>query len=770
MIINKLSEKKVYTAFFLTLSVLIGTGLLKPFIASGITTLYQLIGGLIPSITFLSFYLTKGKQKVIPATIITAVILSWLSLTGLEETLGLFRDYFYSWFSNNITDEGTAIFQIINISLTGAILIPFIRIIERSFKLRITTAAGLAIYLLAGLIFGFGDDKFHVCLSILFIVFIISEFLQKAKNAEKIVIYLLPFFFIYLFVLLLIPASDEPYGWAFARNFYNNIRQAAVRINDLFDGGNDGFGMEVTGFSGAGEVRSQRIFARSRDAMYVTLTRGKRMNVYLTGNVFDTFDGDAWIASIAETQYDQKLDLLETLYAVYRYDSENFDDYLNQAELRLSYNNLRTEFLFAPLKTHLIELPWNVNIYERGGQLNFSERRGHGTNYQLSFFQMNLGQEFFREMIAAESGYPYNFVMPAEFIGFYYLKYSGGLPLYLFNEENLLRRSESIYTDYLKPYPLSNAVLDLLAEITKDAANIYEMCLALEQTLAGRADIAYTYTTNPEALPAGEVFPDYFLFNSRAGYCTYFATAFVLLARELGIPARYVQGYLVTDERLGLETVTVLDGMAHAWPEVYFRGVGWIPFEPTPGFTLRRHRFWNPAGMADAARLSIIETEEIPDYEQDEPEPSAVFDEPGESRLLDVFLIVISTLIFGAFVIIIIDKQIKRRQYKRFSLNQRFIAQVRLNLLILAMIGFKLMPGESIAEFADRIKKSGKLISIKFVTPLEQMLYRGDDVSETIIEDTVSERNELYKLIKKANKLKYYRIRFRILLTVHNSN
>jgi len=72
----------------------------------------------------------------------------------------------------------------------------------------------------------------------------------------------------------------------------------------------------------------------------------------------------------------------------------------------------------------------------------------------------------------------------------------------------------------------------------------------------------------------------------RAGYCVHFASAMAIMAREAGIPSRVAVGYLPGDQvgRDGdLITYRVGSHDLHSWPELYFAGVGWIPFEPTPG-------------------------------------------------------------------------------------------------------------------------------------------------------------------------------------------
>ena len=73
----------------------------------------------------------------------------------------------------------------------------------------------------------------------------------------------------------------------------------------------------------------------------------------------------------------------------------------------------------------------------------------------------------------------------------------------------------------------------------------------------------------------------------REGYCIHFASAFALMARTLGMPSRIVVGYLpgsATSDAIDRETVySVSSGQLHAWPEVMFEGIGWVPFEPTNG-------------------------------------------------------------------------------------------------------------------------------------------------------------------------------------------
>jgi len=90
-----------------------------------------------------------------------------------------------------------------------------------------------------------------------------------------------------------------------------------------------------------------------------------------------------------------------------------------------------------------------------------------------------------------------------------------------------------------------------------------------------------TYALETEEPPRGTGLVEYFLFGSRSGYCVHYATAFIVLARLNGIPARYASGFLVNMPSDGSER-DVSGLAAHAWPEIYLPGTGWTIFEVTP--------------------------------------------------------------------------------------------------------------------------------------------------------------------------------------------
>lgn len=91
----------------------------------------------------------------------------------------------------------------------------------------------------------------------------------------------------------------------------------------------------------------------------------------------------------------------------------------------------------------------------------------------------------------------------------------------------------------------------------------------------------FQYSIRPGLPPDGEDEIEWFLFDSKTGYCTHYATAAAMLFRAMGIPARVAQGYMINGSRLepGKE-IEVHDYNAHAWTEIY-TGVEWIPLDVT---------------------------------------------------------------------------------------------------------------------------------------------------------------------------------------------
>ncbi|WP_460799912.1 transglutaminase family protein [Microbacterium sp. GXF0217] len=131
---------------------------------------------------------------------------------------------------------------------------------------------------------------------------------------------------------------------------------------------------------------------------------------------------------------------------------------------------------------------------------------------------------------------------------------------------------------------LPGIIADTASEVTADSVSDYEKLIALQNWF--RSEFEYSIDTPVEEDFDGTGADAVATFlEVRSGYCVHFAGAFALMAKTLGMPVRIVVGYLpgeLTDETRGDETVyAVMSDQLHAWPEVHFEGIGWVPFEPT---------------------------------------------------------------------------------------------------------------------------------------------------------------------------------------------
>ena len=128
------------------------------------------------------------------------------------------------------------------------------------------------------------------------------------------------------------------------------------------------------------------------------------------------------------------------------------------------------------------------------------------------------------------------------------------------------------------PENFSPRIRELASEITVDLETPYDKAAAITSYL--RREIEYVNPL-PQPLPEGEDPLDWVLFDLKQGFCNYYASAEVLMLRSVGVPARMAVGFAEGqfDPETFVYTVRSLD--AHAWPEVFFPGIGWIEFEPT---------------------------------------------------------------------------------------------------------------------------------------------------------------------------------------------
>jgi transglutaminase-like putative cysteine protease len=262
---------------------------------------------------------------------------------------------------------------------------------------------------------------------------------------------------------------------------------------------------------------------------------------------------------------------------------------------------------------------------------------------------------------------------------------------------------------YLDAPGLTDRVAGLAAELTAGLATPYEKAAALARFL--HSNDQFTYAVSAPAPGPDQDLVDFFLFDpaGRTGYCQYYASAMVVMARSLGIPARVAVGF-APGERQEDGTYLVREENAHAWAEVYFPGYGWQIFEPTKTIN---PQFTRVTGDPDAARPPRLD-DPLRDFEFEDiraqgptalpsfaPAPGAIDpanpDAAEEEAAREGNALVIAVLVLGAATYIFIRFRHLQRRWQLLPAGDR--AWQRLAMAA-DRAGVGPRPSETIYEYA----------------------------------------------------------------------
>lgn len=262
---------------------------------------------------------------------------------------------------------------------------------------------------------------------------------------------------------------------------------------------------------------------------------------------------------------------------------------IQELNVDINYVNASEEFLYLPYfrsADNPIKVSTNADLYAG------SETKG--TDYSAEYYSLGSNQSLYDAL----------FKVVNLSVNIQYSQSEDYKKFVTFEEEY----REFVYDAYLtlpKEKKKSLRNIDLGIEKATDNITMLNVVDVVTKYLAENE----RYSLTPGKVPEGEDFIDYFLFESHKGYCAHFASAAVMLLRYYGVPARYVEGYIVTQNDLtnGIEgneskiinydsefnktemttlskTIEIHDTNAHAWVEIYLDGVGWLPIEVTGGY------------------------------------------------------------------------------------------------------------------------------------------------------------------------------------------
>ncbi len=511
--------------------------------------------------------------------------------------------------------------------------LPIYFFLIKEFRFYPLILPGLAFFMT---VWGFNHqvDKFSFFLFIVLaiICFIQHRFLQHIKiNSEEHIfsdtvsmpLYFIPIALIVIVFATSIQVNPKPIQWPWLDEnintvYWNMYNKFSVDRYDKFSLANTGFG------------NPSRLGGPIRPDYTPVMTVKAPARVYLRGAVYDRYTGIGW----EETERDKEMYLVDRSWdyqelqygwkasidpIIMKYGNkelELFDDlrdpeeYIQflklqnmpeelrrlhpNGELVIRHLNIRTKTVFTPLKTitpikGLTSDGYRL-IEDISGIVHADKRLKGQTSYDVSYIQPGYGmaqlEDFFHTsqtgMIGAFIDYNIRFMenLSEDDVSNPELAEQEVMEvIHLYRKLQMHR--DQVYELYTTlPEQIPERVITLAEEISSDMCTNYGKVKNIEKYLQEN----YRYTMNPPYTPQEKDFVDYFLFEGKEGYCSYFASAMCVMTRALGLPSRYVEGFLLPEEPDDNGYYHVTNQNAHAWVEVYLEGIGWVTFEPTTPF------------------------------------------------------------------------------------------------------------------------------------------------------------------------------------------
>lgn len=302
------------------------------------------------------------------------------------------------------------------------------------------------------------------------------------------------------------------------------------------------------------------------------------------------------------------------------------------------------------------------------------------------------------------------------------------------------RMNEEHFTQL--PDSLPERVHELAEEITEDDDNRYDKARSIESYF-GRNGFTYQISNVP--VPEEEQdYVDQFLFETKAGYCDNYSTSMVVLLRSLDIPARWAKGFTSGEVIQSGDTADdydmyeVTNANAHSWVEVYFPGSGWVPFEPTQGFSNLAdfHMNVDETGQNDTSDSAEMETPEQPENlpeEEDAAAAAAQNDNDSGSGAINWWYVLIGGLMTALIAFITYKTRFRWRTVYLFRKLQNrndaktFQDAYHCLLDLLAHNGLPKKSDQTLREFANRIdSRYGTDTMTQLTNHYERMIYKNE--------------------------------------------
>ena len=659
-------------------------------------------------------------------------------------------------------------------------------VIQKGRKIRTLFAAILLIVLICSATLGKMLPLFAIALSFVYIFLVLGErlvarYLTYIKiDLSKVMLHLAPLLLLYLIIIANVPVSDKPVKVhetiittvkSTVTEWYRDIRHWLAPDGGVFEVAMQGYS-EDTGFGGVKQ-------GKDVVSLQVSSQRPLGQRLYLRGNWKNIYTGRNWEESLESTDIYQtypedKMDWAELMYAMYRYDKCNsFEELVAIDSMDILYKDIETSSLFLPLKSTYIRANMVLDT-ETPENLNFKDLMRDGNRYYFASLKLNYLSDRWKSFVSQEQQYKYSSVNLVDVQDYREQIQSHGtsigLDCYFNNEDIFRKRAEYIKSQFTNlPDDLPKRVAELSQDITKDCKTPIEKCNAIEAYLE-----SYRYTMQPKQVSKGEDLVDGFLFDTREGYCTYFASAMAVMVRTLGIPSRYVQGFAVGTGVNRNSKYNVKSSSAHAWVEVYIEGIGWLTYDPTPasGTGLAEGYRWDTKNVVPNTPSDILidggayldqenrsRNEDMAKYNED-----LKLEDANKLELLKLLLLIISVMIVLGIVLVILYVSIRilrnRRAVKNKSPNEILHLTMAQIFYLLGELIRPIDSTETMHQYFSRISIDCMEydVSLDRVEPIYTSgRYSNQEIKQEDVKRVIECRqNLLFQIRKKENRYQYW--------------
>jgi len=545
------------------------------------------------------------------------------------------------------------------------------------------------------------------------------------------------------------PQDTAVLKWEFLERQIDNIQDRwSERYG--FTAPRQSFRLSQTGFSPSSDELGGPV--QLSDEIVLEVKSPKPL--YLRGTILNYYTGSNWINSINDKRYrfsdqywkevrDTSYDWDEQIWK--DLDSSDFDRFFPSAEVIIHHVGIETSVIFNSIRCYNIAplqrnkfTPYFNHKSETFTSRNITEEDAYMLDIRVPSINDPEFQQFINEYVSTSD--MENLYQP-----------------FSDTDKSTSPKLDFILEHYTQiPDTVPSRVHDLAVSITKDLSNPFDKAKALEKYLKEN----FTYTLTPPYTPVERDFVDYFLFDLKKGYCTYFASAMAIMGRSIGLPTRYIEGFFMPQQPSSEDMYEVRKEHGHAWVEIYFPKVGWLPFDPTPSVESGGQ---STSGISDFSSYyedeymedEYLYPDNMPDLDistsKNKQTNSHWWNEipPGLMWIIAILIFIILIMLFLGGIVF--WHRLQWYKIKKYPLDKQLILYYKEILWLLELYQFPVQPGETPYKYSKRVD-SWLVNPISSLTEISHILIKTQFGSYPLKEEELSIVKQFYLYLEEDIK------------------